>query len=217
MTHAFKAALLVAATITLCATHPAAHAYVQAKAVTLVAQNDFPRDRLGDEEQAYSLHFGSRPADIIVSSDAYRSGLAWITQTLDVTTAFKLSAPGEVITQTTFANGVPPSQNPFSPETGNDFYLAGMVVSGILEPGQPLLPATDAIPYPHEQRFGWAHVHIGQFGQASVVDSAMAYGEGGIIVGTTQAVPEPATGALSLVGLCALLWRTQHRRQHQKG
>lgn len=39
----------------------------------------------------------------------------------------------------------------------------------------------------------------------------MAYGEGGIIVGTTRAVPEPGTFLLSAIGLAGLAFVRRRR------
>ena len=49
-------------------------------------------------------------------------------------------------------------------------------------------------------------------GVASVMGSAIAYNEPGIIVGTTQVVPEPSSFALSMLGLIGLAaLRKTHR------
>lgn len=61
--------------------------------------------------------------------------------------------------------------------------------------------------------FGWAHFKVDATGQLKLLDSAVAFNEGGIIVGTLQAVPEPSTWALMGVGLAALAWRVRSPRQ----
>lgn len=63
--------------------------------------------------------------------------------------------------------------------------------------------------------FGWAHFKVGAAGQPQLLDSAVAFREGGIIVGTLQAVPEPSTWAMTGVGMLALAlaWRSKSARQ----
>jgi len=58
--------------------------------------------------------------------------------------------------------------------------------------------------------FGWVHLKNDARG-LSILGSAMAYGEGGIIVGTTTAVPEPGTFLLSAIGLAGLAFVRRHR------
>jgi len=176
-----------------------AHAYVTADVVKLT-----PADAIYSPG-TFHLSFGSRPADVLVNFDA--GMMNYVAQTLDVTNYFLLAHPGDVLTADTFAHGVPAAQDPYSnPTAGLDFYLAGKVVTTYLDPGEPFVIATDhssnALPgWPYDVRFGWAHIHINLDGTAQVLASAMAYGEGGIIVGTVQAVPEPASLALAFIGL----------------
>lgn len=55
--------------------------------------------------------------------------------------------------------------------------------------------------------FGWARVR-NQSGTLTVVESATATGEG-IIVGTLQQIPEPASGIMVILSASALLFRRQ--------
>ncbi len=49
-----------------------------------------------------------------------------------------------------------------------------------------------------------AHFQAQADGTLKLLDSAMAFREGGIVVGTLQAVPEPSTCALMGLGLFAV-------------
>lgn len=61
--------------------------------------------------------------------------------------------------------------------------------------------------------FGWASIQNGPDG-LKLLDSAMTYnGEGGIIIGTTTAVPESTTWALMLLGLSGLAAATGKQRK----
>lgn len=74
-------------------------------------------------------------------------------------------------------------------EVGKDFYLGVQTRSGI---------------YDSFNVFGWAHFKVDIWGQVNMVESAMAYGEQGIVIGQMTAVPEPATWASLLLGLSAM-------------
>jgi hypothetical protein len=61
--------------------------------------------------------------------------------------------------------------------------------------------------------FGWVHLQNDN-GTLTMLDNAVAYGEGGIIIGTTQAVPEPNALALLLFApLSFRLLTKRHRLQ----
>lgn len=49
--------------------------------------------------------------------------------------------------------------------------------------------------------FGWAHIQVDALGALHLLDSAMAFREAGIVVGSLQAVPEPSSLAIVLTGL----------------
>jgi len=77
-----------------------------------------------------------------------------------------------------------------------DFYLGINTGQGIVGPGQP-----------RRDVFGWVHfVNDAQTG-LHMIDNAVTYGNQGIIVGTTTAipVPEPYTFVLVITGLCLVL------------
>lgn len=88
---------------------------------------------------------------------------------------------------------------------GTDFYLAAKTRS-YTDPG---FSYDDSF----YSSFGWAHFKVDASGLPQLIDSAMAFREGGIIVGTLQAVPEPSTWAMMGVGLLALAWRSKSARQ----
>ncbi len=75
-----------------------------------------------------------------------------------------------------------------------DFYL-GVATTG---PG-PIPGGTPTYGFGRNV-WGWVHIQNSPTGLYSL-GSAMAYGEGGIIVGTVTAVPEPSTLMLSALGL----------------
>lgn len=72
---------------------------------------------------------------------------------------------------------------------GNEFYLGARPKSGY--------GPSDVAGY------GWGHFQVID-GVPTLVGSAMAFNEAGIIVGTMQAVPEPGTMAMLAVGLAAV-------------
>lgn len=53
-----------------------------------------------------------------------------------------------------------------------DFYIAGMVDTPALDPGEPGIPVAGGMGRLHALRFGWAQIHISPWGQASAVASA---------------------------------------------
>jgi hypothetical protein len=79
-----------------------------------------------------------------------------------------------------------------------DFYLGINTGQGISGPGQP-----------NRNVFGWAHfVNDAQTG-LHMIDNAVTYGNQGIIVGTTTAIPVPEgeVSVLVIVGFCILVGR----------
>lgn len=110
---------------------------------------------------------------------------------------------GDVFTQASSASAANVFSNP--PLTvGSDFYLAAKTRS-YTDPG---FSYDDSF----YTSFGWAHFKVDALGLPQIQESAMAFREGGIIVGTLQAVPEPSTWAMMGVGLVALVWRRRSAR-----
>jgi hypothetical protein len=88
---------------------------------------------------------------------------------------------------------------------GNDFWL-GVGTTLSTDPGFPGFTNSNK-----RTSFGWAHIRSFYDGTFTLMDSAMAYRESGIVVGTLQAIPEPGTWAmmgLGVVGLAAVRRRT---------
>ena len=91
----------------------------------------------------------------------------------------------------------PLSDLPRSDEGSTDFFLA--IATTGTDAGPPLQGADRDV-------FGWARFNFGNNFELTLVDSAVAYGTGNIIIGqNAAAVPEPSSGiaALVLLGLAA--------------
>lgn len=142
--------------------------------------------------------------------NAAANTLSYITHNLDEGSQLFLVQAGQVLTHASIAllpssDRLDGSSGPVN--VGEDFYL-GVRTGSASDPGY------DWHSPEGYTSFGWAHFREGSDGLLYIVDSAMAFREGGIVVGTMQAVPEPATWASLIAGLVALggLAR-RHQRQ----
>lgn len=79
-------------------------------------------------------------------------------------------------------------------QVGTDFWL-GARTSSYTDPG------FDWSDPNFFDSFGWAHIQVDKLGALHLLDSAMAFREAGIVVGSLQAVPEPSSLAIVLTGL----------------
>jgi hypothetical protein len=124
--------------------------------------------------------------------------LRFVTLNLDEGSSLYLVKPGEVVSQTMVdAPGAHSLGGPTGAYVGKDFYL-GAATSSMTDPGFSWADLHS------KTTFGWAHFKADASGKLTIIDSAMAFREGGIIVGTTTAVPEPASFVLMGLGLAGL-------------
>jgi PEP-CTERM motif len=134
---------------------------------------------------------------------AGKSTLKPITWNVDQEADYYLAAPGAIFTPDTISAGqFKPLfilDKPYILDVPfpGDFYL-GVATSG---PG----PVPGGTPPSGIGRnvWGWVHLTNGASG-LSILGSAMAYGEGGIIIGKTTPVPEPGTLLLLAIGFTGL-------------
>lgn len=140
--------------------------------------------------------------------DAAANTLTFLTRNVDEGSELFLVNPGDVLSSDTIAS-LPPSARLTwggAQTVGEDFYLGVRTGSGT-DPGFDWADLTT------RTTFGWAHFREDASGRLFIVDSAMAFREPGIVVGTVQAVPEPATWALLLGGLISAAGLGQQRSQ----
>lgn len=92
-------------------------------------------------------------------------------------------------------------------QVGTDFWL-GARTRSYMDPGYNWLQ-----PDPRFfDSFGWAHIQVDDQGGLHLLDSAMAFREAGIIVGSLQPVPEPSSLIIALVGLTLVGLSRLHAR-----
>lgn len=141
--------------------------------------------------------------------NATANTLAYITHNLDEGSQLFLVQAGQALTHASIAmlpNSARLDGSWGAVSVGQDFYL-GVRTGSASDPGFKW-----GSPEGYTS-FGWAHFREGTDGKLFIVDSAMAFREGGIVVGTMQAVPEPAAWAALVAGLAALGGMTRRRRQ----
>lgn len=126
--------------------------------------------------------------------------LTYVTNNTDEGSELTVTRLGNVIDRTSFRTGWSGAV-----QVGRDFYLAA-ATSSIQDPG------TSWSNYKDRTTFGWAHFRTNADGKLFIVDSAMAFREPGIIVGTlTTPVPEPASWLGMGLGFIGLGWARRQR------
>lgn len=146
----------------------------------------------------YQDYARTDPTGIWLSTDG--TVLSVTDYTVDEGSDWYLTYPGDIITTLTTAgagfpiliHGSPLVTNSI-PVANGDIYLG--VNTGRFGP-----------PFPPRDVYGWVHLQNDN-GTLTMVDNAVAYGESGIIVGTTLAVDEPLTLALVLAGAVVVCTR----------
>lgn len=126
-----------------------------------------------------------------------QSTITPVTWQLDEGADLYLAQVGDVLTTATIAEGgfspllVNGTPYQITVNSTSDFYLG--IVTGVGGGNNG----------PNRDVFGWVHLQSSLQG-LKVLDSAMAYGYGGIVVGTVTAVPELSTSWQLALGLLAL-------------
>lgn len=145
----------------------------------------------------------------VLQHDAVANTLTYVTSNVDEGSQLFLVQAGDVFTHASIA-ALPTSAGLGGRITvGEDFYL-GVRTGSASDPGFEW-----GSPEGYTS-FGWAHLREGADGKLFIVDSAMAFREGGIVVGTMQAVPEPAAWASLVAGLTTLGGLARRRAQQAR-
>ncbi|MES2089946.1 MAG: PEP-CTERM sorting domain-containing protein [Pseudomonadota bacterium] len=150
---------------------------------------------------------GGDETGTVFNYDPALGTLQFVTMTVDEGSHLFLTHPGQVLTDQTLLSTPPESFRSGPVTVGQDFYLGGRTYK--------FTDPEFSWQNPVYTVFGWAHLKADANGQLQVIDSAMAFREGGIIVGTTQAVPEPATVSMMGLGLVSLVALRRRRQPTQ--
>jgi hypothetical protein len=139
--------------------------------------------------------------------DAANGTLKLVSWNIDEGSELVLAQPGDIANSSFFpSTWTYPSTAMVPVYVGQDFYLA-VATSSLSDPG------VTWDNFRNRTSFGWAHFRTDAEGKLTIVDSAMAFREPGIIVGTlTTPVPEPATWAFMSMGLLGV-GLARNRRQ----
>lgn len=155
----------------------------------------------------------------IQTDRAGQSALTPLSWTLDEGVDVYLVEAGQAFTPEAISAGLfrtwatPTGGNTLTVPSTGAFYL------GLATTGPSRLPDGSWGGYPGWDKgkpirnvWGWLEL-LNEGGTLTMRGNAMAYGEGGIIVGTTTPVPEPHAYGLSVLGLTGLLAASARRRR----
>ena len=144
----------------------------------------------------------------IFDYDVATGKLDYITHNVDEGSELFLVTPGSVLSAQTAISLTSFLKNPEPIQVGQEFYLG----AGTRSASDPGFQWADGA----WTSWGWAHVKLDRAtGKLAIVDSAMAFREPGIVVGTLQAVPEPATWAMMAMGALGLSVLRKTRRSNR--
>jgi len=153
---------------------------------------------------------GTNSYGVQTTYNAQAGTLSFGIRTLGAPAALFLVTPGQVVGSDNWLKAQPivdPQNGTQSYlQVGKDFYL-GTATIALTDPEFNWATVNTT-----RTTFGWAHFQAQADGTLKLLDSAMAFREPGIKVGTLQAVPEPGTWALmglGLVGMAAVARRRQ--------
>ena len=140
-------------------------------------------------------------ATLLLNNTALDEGSDWF-----------VTNPGDLFTRDSIEAGqfnflpiTEPASGSLDVEVGESFFLgvntgrSDDFFSGFGDPDVSF----DAI----RQHFGWGEFLINQNGELQILDSAVAYDLGGIVIGTSTAIPEPSSGLLMFAGTAFLFLR----------
>ena len=139
------------------------------------------------------------------SYNASTGTIRFVSYNTDEGSTLFLVKPGETVSQDMVLNpgshqmAIVPvtSGSQATVQVGTDFWL-GAATSSLSDPGVTWANVST------RTSFGWAHLQAQADGSLKILSSAMAFREGGIVVGALQAVPEPGTWALMGLGLAGI-------------
>jgi hypothetical protein len=127
--------------------------------------------------------------------DAANGTLRLVSWNIDEGSELVVARPGDIANSTYFPSAWTYPSEVAPVYVGQDFYLAA-ATSSVSDPGVTWEN------FRTRTSFGWAHFRADSNGNLTIVDSAMAFRESGIIVGTLiTPVPEPSTWAFMSLGL----------------
>ncbi|TBO28352.1 PEP-CTERM sorting domain-containing protein [Aquabacterium lacunae] len=196
----WRTAKAAACTLALAAAHLSAHAVVEAGHWRFTQD---PAGQFGNFSVLVDQTVGGDYTGTFFDYDPSAGTLTYKTFNVDEGSEVWVTQPGAVI-DNRFKPSLQNGQT--TAVVGTDFYL-GAATSSATDPGFSWATLSN------RTSFGWAHFRADSSGKLTLVDSAMAFREPGIVVGTLSAVPEPSTWALMALGLASLAVRRQAHRQ----